>query len=188
MNRIRSGASAFLISISFIIPSVKSFGADALQQYPGGLSRGNLSLLQQLEAARKADWDEAENPNVSTVRQGTFLNQMNKADRVIDELHHGLSPTQREINDALWVPPKHITPTERARLIEQLGQARQQDEQNEQRMLNGLTWGNSAAPEDTATFDQHKALIDRVMKDLEIGAPVHWTDIRRALAVPTSRY
>jgi hypothetical protein len=100
----------------------------------------------------------------------------------------GFAVPQSEIDAALWTPPKHITAEERANLIAQLRQARQQDDHNEQQMLNDLAWGNSRAPADTEIFDLQKAQVDRVVKDLEIGAPVHWTDIKQALVVPSSPY
>jgi hypothetical protein len=146
------------------------------------------NLLQQLEAAKSSDWEAALDPTVSPVRQETFLNQMNKADRAIKELTHGFTVSQSEANDALWMPPKHITAGERAQLIAQLQQARQQDDHNEQRMLNDLAWARSSAPADTTVFDQRKARVDRVLEDLEIGAPVHWSDIKQALVVPASPY
>jgi hypothetical protein len=148
----------------------------------------NSDLIRQLETAKKTDWDEAQDPSVSTIRQGTFLNQMNKADRAIKELSHGFTVPQSEIDDALWTPPKRITAQEQAHLIEQLKQAREQDDRNEQRMLNGLAWTNSRAPADTEIFDKRKEQIDSVIKDLEIGAPVHWSDIKQALVVPSSPY
>ena|ERR1700683_1958673 len=113
---------------------------------------------------------------------------MNKADRASKELSHGFLVPQTEINDALWAPPRHISPEERAHLIQELNQAKEQDDRNEQAMLNDLAWGRSAAPADTAIFDQRKQEVDAVVKDLEIGAPVHWTSIKQALVVPTSPY
>jgi hypothetical protein len=151
-------------------------------------SEQTSQLIRRLDAAKKADWDAALDPSVSPVREETFLNQMNKADRASKELSHGFSVPQTEINDALWAPPKHISPEERAHLIQELNQARQEDEQNKQNMLNDLAWSRSAAPADTSIFDQRKQEVDAVVKDLEIGAPVHWTSIKQALVVPTSPY
>jgi hypothetical protein len=141
-------------------------------------------LIQRLNSAKKADWDAALDPSVSPVREETFLNQMNKADRVSKELSHGFSVPQSKIDDALWAPPKHISPEERAHLIRQLEAARQQDDQNEQTMLNDLAWSRSAAPADTVIFDERKQEVDAVVKNLEIGAPVHWTAIKEAMVVP----
>lgn len=144
----------------------------------------DAALIERLEAAKTADWNGARDPKVSPIRQGTFLNQMNKATRAIDELEHGQTPPAAEINDALWSPPDQITPQERAQLLAQLKQARAQDDHNEQEMLNALDWSRSAAPADTETFDARKQEIDRVIENLEIGAPVRWSAIHRALQVP----
>jgi hypothetical protein len=141
-------------------------------------------LIQRLNVAKKADWDAALDPSVSPVREETFLNQMNKADRASRELSHGFAVPQSEINDALWAPPKHISPEERAKLIRQLEAARQQDDTNEQTMLNDLAWSRSAAPAETVIFDEREQEVDAVVKDLEIGAPVHWTAIKQAMVVP----
>lgn len=151
-------------------------------------SQRPLQLVQQLDAAKKADWNAALDPSVSPVRRGTFLNQMNKADRASKELRHGFAVPQSEIDDALWAPPRHISPEERAQLIRKLEESKQQDERNEQQMLNDLAWSRSAAPANTAIFDEREQQIDMVVKDLEIGAPVHWTAIKEALVVPTSPY
>jgi hypothetical protein len=145
-------------------------------------------LLNRLKAAKKVDWAGATDPSVSPVRHESFLNQMNKADRVMKELEHGLSPSQVEVNDALWSPPKHLSAAERANLIRQLEQARQQDDAKEQQILRDVTWARSSAPVDSVDFDQRKQQIDELIKDLQIGAPVHWTDIRQALTVPSSPY
>jgi hypothetical protein len=151
-------------------------------------SRQTSELIQQLDAAEKADWNWALDPSVSPVRREAFLNQMNKADLASKELSHGFAVPESEIEDALWAPPKHILPEERAQLIRQLKQARKQDDQNEQNMLNDLAWSRSAAPVDTSIFDQRKQEVDKVVMDLEIGAPVHWSAIKEALVVPASPY
>jgi hypothetical protein len=176
-----------IISAVFFLLLLSPFSALATNsQAPVQSPDLRSDLIRKLETAKQADWDAAMDPTVSPVRQGTFLNQMNKADRAIKELSHGFTVSQSEIDDALWMPPKHITPEERAHLIEQLKQARLQDDRNEQKMLNDLAWTNSREPADTETFDERKAQVDRVIKNLEMGAPVHWSDIKQALVVPPS--
>lgn len=180
--------SVKLVPLAFLLLVLPAIAANT--QVPAMVQSPQLrsDLIQELETARNTDWDAALDPTASPVRQGTFLNQMNKADRAIKELSHGFAVSQGEIEDALWMPPKHITVEERARLIQQLQLARQQDDLNEQQMLNDLAWANSDAPADTVTFDQRKEQVDRVVEDLEIGAPVHWSDIKQALVVPPSPY
>jgi hypothetical protein len=156
---------------------------------PTALSQQEKSdLIERLEVAKRTDWNDALDPKVGPGNEDDFLDQMNKADRVIKELSHGFDVPQRKITDALWVPPKSITTRERDRLIRQLQEARQEDDHNEQRMLNLSAWTDSVAPVDTIKFDEQKRLVDRVVKDLEIGEYVHWSTIKEALYVPTSPY
>jgi hypothetical protein len=143
-------------------------------------------LIERLEVAKRTDWNDALDPKVGPGTEDDFLDQMNKADRVIKELSHGFDVPPPRIADALWVPPKSITTRQRDRLIRQLQEARQEDDHNEQRMLNLSAWTDSVAPVDTIKFDQQKELVDRVLKDLEIGEHVQWATIKEALYVPTS--
>jgi hypothetical protein len=143
-------------------------------------------LIERLEVAKRTDWNDALDSNVGPTAEADFLDQMNKADRVIKELSHGFDVPQTQSADALWVPPKSITSRERDRLIRELEEARREDDHNEQRMLNLSAWTDSVAPVDTVKFDEQKQLVDRVVKDLEIGEGVHWSTIKEALYVPTS--
>jgi hypothetical protein len=143
-------------------------------------------LIERLEVAKRTDWNDALDSHVAPTAEADFLDQMNKADRVIKELSHGFDVPQTQSADALWVPPKSITSKERDRLIRELEEARREDDHNEQRMLNLSAWTDSVAPVDTIKFDEQKQLVDRVVKDLEIGEGVHWSTIKEALYVPTS--
>ncbi|MGO9264353.1 MAG: hypothetical protein ACLQBA_05600 [Candidatus Binataceae bacterium] len=180
--------SVKLVPAVFLLLVLSALAADTQATATAQSPQVTSDLIRQLEAAKQADWDLALDPTISSVRQETYLNHMNKADRAIKELSHGFTVPQSELDEALWIAPKHITAEKRAQLIEQLRQARQQDDYNEQRMLNGLAWSNSAAPVDTVTFDERKAQVDAVIKNLEIGAPVHYSDINQALVVPPSPY
>ncbi len=177
-----------MVMATLIWTVIPAFAADSSAEVVVQSPSGKDQLMQRLESAKQGDWAAANDPTVSPIRQGTFLNQMNKVNRAIDELNHGFTPSQSEINDALWAPPTHISPAERAQLIEQLKQARQQDDRNEQQMLNDLAWSRSDAPADTAKFDQRKQQVDQVIKNLEIGAPIRWSAIKEALVVPASPY
>ncbi len=150
--------------------------------------RRRSNLIERLQTVKQTDWNCAINPNASQRTKEDCLDQMNKADRTIKELHSGFDVLPKTIADALWVPPESITNSERAALIRKLEQARREDDHNEQKMLNDLAWSDSGFPADTATFDQQKALVDSVIEDLEIGEDVHWSKIKEALYVPTSPY
>jgi hypothetical protein len=180
--------TTLIASIVLVFCAPPSPAADQSSTTASPLSQQTAKLIQELEVVKQTDWSAALDPSVSPVRHGTFLNQMNKADRASKELSHGFAVPPGEIEDALWVPPKHISPEERAQLIRQLKQVRQQDDQNEQNMLNNLAWSRSAAPVDTAIFDQRMQEVDTVITDLKIGAPVHWSAIKEALQVPYSPY
>jgi hypothetical protein len=175
-----------ILPFLFLLIALPAFAEDGNSGTPTlSPGMGHAELIQRLEAARMADENAAHDPTISPVRQGTFLRQMDKADRAVKELEHGFPVSQNEINDALWMPPRHITPQLRAQLIQQLEQAKHQDNVNEQQMLIDSSWGHTSQI-DTVTFDERKQLIDRTIEDLEIGEPVHWSDVRQALTVPAS--
>lgn len=141
-------------------------------------------LIHELDAARQTDRNASRDPSVSLARRATFLNQMNKAVRASDELSQGIAVPQNKIDDALWSPPRHLSPVWRAQLIQELEAARQQDEQNEQYMLN---WA-SAGVLDTGKFDTREQEVDAVIRNLETGAPVQWYEVRQALVVEQDPY
>jgi hypothetical protein len=171
-----------------LLIALPACAGSAVSTMPPISPQERTQLIQRLEEAKKLDWNNALDPVVSPVRQESFLNRMNKADRAIRELKYGFEVPQQEITDALWVPPKSISSQERAQLIEQLQEARRQDDKNGQTMLNDSGWRHSAAPIDTVTFDQQKKLVDEVIKDLEIHEPIHWSTSNQALYVPPSPY
>lgn len=109
---------------------------------PAALSSNQeTQLIARLQAAKNQDWEDARDPGVAPVTAEDFLDQMNKAHRAIKELTHGFDVPQQEIADALWIPPKAISPQERQRLVEQLQEAWREDDHNEQEMLNDLSYG-----------------------------------------------
>jgi hypothetical protein len=149
--------------------------------------RQKSQLVELLETAETADRNGEMDPHVTPMTRDDFIDQKLKAERVIRELTHGFDAPEQEISDALWVPPRSITDERRAQLIQRLQMAKQQDDHNEQEMLNDSVWGNSGAI-DTVIFDQQMQLVDNVIEDLEIGEPVSWSTIRKALYVPPSPF
>jgi hypothetical protein len=152
------------------------------------LSQNKAEFIRELESAKKLDWTNAFDPNVAPVTREDFVDRMNKADRAINELTHGFEVPQSELDEALWIPPKSLSPTQRAELIRQLQAASQQNTHNEQAMLNDLVWSKSVAPADTVKFDQQLALANSVIKDLEIDEGVHCSTITEAMQVSQSPY
>lgn len=187
-NRARHGKGQRMIPVSLLLGGFAVLVARNAIASSFQSPSDAAALSRQLEAAKATDWQAALDPAVSPTRRGTFLNQMNKADLAIRELRYGFTVSKYAIDDALWIPPKHIAPVLRAQLIEQLEQARALDDRNEQQMLNNLAWTNSPQPADTEAFDERKREVDEVVEDLQIGAPVHWSDIKQALVVPASPY
>jgi cell division protein FtsX len=184
-ERVPAARNLQILPFLFLLIALPAFAQDGTAVTSTLSPKMQAELIQRLTAARMTDEDAAHDPTVSPVRQGTFLNQMDKADRAIKELEHGFAVSQSELKDALWIPPKHITPQLRAQLIQQLEQAKQQDNVNEQQMLFDSSWGHAPLI-DTEKFDQRKQLIDSAIENLEIGEPVHWSNIRQALRVPAS--
>ena len=163
--------------------------AQAVMYRPPSLSpRQKSELIERLEEAKRTDWNDALDPNIAPATEEDFLSQMNKADRAIRELRHGFEVPEKELKDALWVPPKFISQLQRSQLIAQLETARRQDDHNEQEMLNDLAWSDSGLPAQTTQFDEQKQLVDNVVKDLEVGESVHWSTIKEALTVPPTPY
>jgi hypothetical protein len=145
--------------------------------------------LDELASAKQLDWQYALDPSVAPVRRDDLLDQMNKADRAIKLITHGFAVPEQELADALWTPPKAITPAAREGLIRELQEAKRADGHNEQKMFGYAEWSTGdggGAPVDTVTFDQQMQLVDGVIKNLEIGEEVHWAEIRQALYVPPS--
>ena len=150
--------------------------------------QNKTALLEALETAEREDWTNALDPRVAPSEREDFLDQLNKANRAIRELIHGFEVPDAEIEDALVIPPRSLSATQRLLLIQRLQDAVQQDDRNEQAMLNDLAWSDSAFPADTAKFDEQKELANEVIKDLEIGEDVHWSRITEALVIPQSPY
>lgn len=175
--------------VAFSLLILLSTCAQTAAATPASISpQQRAELIQRLEASKQLDWKNAVDSKVDSVAQDDFLDQMNKADRAIKELGHGFGVPQSEIDDALWIPPKSISPEQRTELIRQLKNVVQQDDRNEQTMLNDIAWSDSDAPIDTVTFDRQKAFAGNVIEKLEIGEDVHWSAIKEALQVPKSPY
>jgi hypothetical protein len=185
--KMRKSAAAILISgvlIGGAVPALAATPADNLApKYHGA------RFLDQLASAKQLDWQSALDPSVAPITKIDYLDQMNKADRDIRLLTHGFDLSQQELADALWIPPKAITPEARVELIQELRKAEEKDDRNEQQSFKYSEWSaldGGGAPVDTAAFDQRIELTDGVIQDLEIGEGVHWSTIRQALDVPAA--
>jgi len=137
-------------------------------------------LIRELEAAEESDQNNARDPQISFVRKEDFFEQADKAERAIRELLYGYDVPQPELADALAVPPKTLSPQEKADLIRQLHDAIALNDRREQSTLNDYF---SAACFDTASYDVQKSFAAAVIKELTIGEDIHWDTIQEALRV-----
>jgi len=141
----------------------------------------SADLIKRLQAARELDQRDAYDPDLTTIRREDFTLKAAKADRVIRELQHGFAVSSDEIEDALEIPPRHLTPDKRAQLIQQLHQAKVLDEHRAQEIL--IYWSDDE-PIERSEFATQAERAAKIAKDLEVGESVHWADIKQALDVP----
>lgn len=138
-------------------------------------------MIKRLQVAKELDQSNAFDPDVSPVRREDFTVQAAKADRAIKEIQHGFPVEPNEIEDALEIPPRHLTPEKRMQLIHQLQQAKALDEQHAQEIL--IYWQDDE-PVERSEFDIQAERAANVVKDLQLGESVHWSDVKEALYVP----
>jgi hypothetical protein len=85
-----------------------------------------------------------------------------------------------ELDDALWVPPNADSPAERARLIQQVESALQEDQRNEDSLRYDISFGIQYSTDQMSQVEAHKAMGEGILKDLKTGEPVHWQAIQDA--------
>jgi len=138
-------------------------------------------LITQLRIAKSINESNALDSDISAVRRADFTLQAMKADRAIRELQHGFTVPDSEAQDALQIPPKHLTPGQRTQLIEKLQQAQQLDDRREQEILIYLS---DDEPDERSEFELQEQRAAAVAKDLQIGDSVPWSEVQQALYVP----
>jgi len=107
---------------------------------------------------------------------GSYSMQAEKADRVMNDLEHGQYVSQAQIDDALFVPPKSLSPAQRARLVDELKKARDLD--------NRGWWDWTRDPVIAQDFSVQEKKANRAITDLETNQQVSWSEISEGLAVP----
>jgi hypothetical protein len=135
-------------------------------------------LIAQLQEARQTDLANARDVSLGPEAAIDYMRQADKAEKVIGDLNTGSSVSRAEISDALFVPPRHLSPEMRAELIRQLQQAKALDDERFEENLGG--WN----PILTEDFNIQSIRAKRVIKDLETDSPVQWWEIEQALYVP----
>jgi hypothetical protein len=144
--------------------------------------RQRSALIEQLQGARETDLENAKDIELGPIAAGDYMIQADKAQKAIADLNRSDDVPQAEISDALFVPPKHLTPAMRASLIQQLEQAKALDDR---RYLENLGGREPILTED---FNIQSIRATRVIDDLETETPVSWFDIRQAMYVPLEMY
>jgi len=132
--------------------------------------------LQRLQAAREIDLSNARDPEVGPVASGDYSIRADKAAQVMNEMEHGRSVSQARVDDALFVPPKTISLEQRARLVDELKQARALD--------NRGWWDWTRDPIIAQDFSVQEIKANRAIKDLETNKQVSWSEIDEGLQVP----
>ena len=120
----------------------------------------------------------AQDTELGPVELGDYMTQAGKAETAINDLSAQSDVPRSEISDALFVPPEHLSSTQRAELIKQLEQAKALDDQ---------MWRNHQGGWD-ATFEQdcnvQAMRVDQVVNKLETNTPVSWSQVHEAMLVP----
>ncbi len=177
----------FIFSLAFALSACEqntaSFAAQrkahAVEQAPS--TAQTTQLIKRLQVAKELDQSNSFDADLTPTRREDFTVQAAKADRALKELQHGFAVDSGEIEDALDIPPRHLTPVQRAQFIQQLQQAKALDDQREQEIL--IYWEDDE-PAERSKFEVQAQRAADVAKDLQLGESVHWSDIKQALYVP----
>lgn len=135
-------------------------------------------LIEQLQEARRTDLKNALNTSLGADAAGDYMMQAGKAETAIDDLSQHSNVPKSEISDALFIPPKHLSPAQRAELIKQLEQAKVRDDQIWHNHLGG--WD----PILTTDCTIQGTRVERVVNKLETERQVSWSEINQAMWVP----
>jgi hypothetical protein len=142
------------------------------------LPNERAQLIEQLQEARQTDLKDARDTALGPDAAGDYMTQAGKAETAIDDLSQHSNVPKSEISDALFVPPKHLSPARRAELIKQLEQAKSRDDEIFHTHLGG--WD----PILTEDCNIQGERVERVVNKLETERPVSWSEINQAMWVP----
>jgi hypothetical protein len=137
-----------------------------------------VRLIGQLQDARQTDLKDAMDTELGPEAAGDYMTQAAKAETAIDDLNQHSNVPKSEISDALFIPPKHLSPAQRADLINHLEQAKARDDEIYRHHLGG--W-DPILTEDCTIQGKR---VERVVKKLETDGPVSWSEIEEAMVVP----
>ena len=113
------------------------------------------------------------------IAEGDYLAQAEKADSAIRDLEEHSNVPEAEVSEALFVPPRHLSPELRAQLVKQLMAAKALDDQK---------WHNNLGSEDeswlTQLCDIQARRATRVIQKIESGTACSWVEIKDAMTTP----
>jgi len=132
--------------------------------------------LERLQAAREIDLRNAKDPEIGPAASGDYSLRADKAAQVMDDLEHGQYVSHSQIDEAMFVPPKSISPAQRAQLINELKYARNLD-------VRGW-WDWTRDPVIAQDFLVQKKKANRAIRDLEDDQQLSWSEIDEGLEVP----
>ena len=170
-NRIFRIAS--LVAIPLIFATALSACASAESNVSAGQSQ---RALRQLQAAREIDLNNARDPEVGPAASGDYSIRADNAAQVMSDIEHGQYVSQSQVDNALFVPPKSLSPEQKARLVAELKEARALD--------NRGWWDWTRDPVIAQNFSVQEIKATRAIKDLETGQQVSWSEIDEGLHVP----
>ena len=133
-------------------------------------------LIEKLQAAKAIDAENLANSHTDSIQAADSIYQAQKA-----QLKRGEEVSQPEIDDALNVPPETIPADAKLELIRELKVAEGRDELGAQTHGPGNDW---------LAWDSYKEQRDRadiIVKALESGEEVPWSEIQQALRVSEER-
>jgi hypothetical protein len=145
-------------------------------------SERRAELFAQLEQAKQLDQKLALDTSLGPVAAGDYMLQAEKVDAAIADLKTHWHVPDAEIAEALFVPPKHLSDSERFQLIKRLEQSRKQDE---------IGWRDYQGGRDPILGEDYivqSRKATRVIRALESGTSVSWFEIRDAMQVPSGPY
>lgn len=132
--------------------------------------------LERLQAAREIDLSSARDPEVGPAASGDYSLRADKAAQVMDDLERGQYVCQSQIDAALFVPPKSLSPAQKVQLINELKYARSLDNRG------WCDWTRD--PVIAQNFSVQELKADRAIRDLETEQQISWSEIDEGLAAP----
>ena len=136
----------------------------------------NERTLEGLQAARAIDLSNARDPDVGPVASGDYSVRADDVAQVMYDLEHGQYVSRSRIDAALFVPPKSLSPAQKAQIINELQDARNRDDQG--------WWDWTRDPVIAQDFSVQEKKANRAIKDLETDQRVSWLEIEEGLEVP----